>query len=524
MLDRALVEMRGGYVRFHEADLIRRAKAGEFAKRFRDKYERFVNVPLMPVALQQFDNHAAMAKVVAARRAPDHLTWLQSEALLKALDAYDDSDIGSGLCFAHQTGLCVLGMDGDERGAEVLQQWWRADKPERPNLALRGYVLNQKSIAAAFEQMVAKLRADDGGDVLATFQANLQQAKDLAAQYSAVDGYLNTLSEYSHVNTAGALAWIGSLGTQALRAGAPNTLDKALHRRLSVLLTAQLGTRALNLRLAEHAQTGHVPDPARVRRPMLRTLDRAFVASLNNANSNELYKLRLGSGLLLLEAALLLMQAQKLEGDAKWAAQLAAAALTTGAAGLEVMAIGTEQVLARTTQRSVTYQGARISLGRFRLWGAALATAGGVVGIALDWQEGKAAWKTNSALSSAYFVRIGATAVLLTSQGFTAFAQASAYLTWKAQEAVVLRKGWALLAKGSTRLAANRALMLLLGRVAFWAGVVVTIGTVALMILDADALEEWCDRCCYRLNKSEKPYASQEEDLGALLGAIEDVV
>ncbi|WP_426281130.1 T6SS effector BTH_I2691 family protein [Lysobacter soli] len=187
--NKARQTVEGAYVTFNEAELLRRAKAGEFATRFKDKYERRVNMPMMSVALQQFNNHAAMAQAGAARRAPDHLAWLQSERLLKALDAYDDNDTGSGLCFAHQTGLCVLGVDGDERGAKLLRQWWQADKPERPNLALRGYVLNQQSIATALEQTVAKLGTANSSDGLDAFEATLQKSKDLAAQYGAVDGY-----------------------------------------------------------------------------------------------------------------------------------------------------------------------------------------------------------------------------------------------------------------------------------------------------------------------------------------------
>lgn len=68
-------------------------------------------------------------------------------------------------------------------------------------------------------------------------------------------------------------------------------------------------------------------------------------------------------------------------------------------------------------------------------------------------------------------------ASIVTSQGLAAFAQASAYLAWKAQQARAQTTysgvlEW--LAGRSASLSANRAAMLLLSRVAFWAGVVVT--------------------------------------------------
>ncbi|MGG5292452.1 T6SS effector BTH_I2691 family protein, partial [Pseudomonas shirazensis] len=204
--------------------------------------------------------------------------WLQHPRLLAALDLYDQEDLTSGLCFAHQTGLCVLGMEGTVKGAQLLSRWWQSGEVEASNLAMRAYVFNQKSVAEVLAKTQSDLRIlHEPADDWKKLETALQQAKTLAAQFSAIDGHLEQLAQHGHVNTAGALAWIGHLGREALSAGAPNTVDRALHRRLVTLLTASLGEQALNLRLAEHAQAGHTPSPGRVAAPIMRRLDQAYV-------------------------------------------------------------------------------------------------------------------------------------------------------------------------------------------------------------------------------------------------------
>jgi hypothetical protein len=307
-----------------------------------------------------------------------------------------------------------------------------------------------------------------------------------------------------------------------------------LHRRLSVYLTAQLGSQALNLRLAEHTQVGSSPDSGRVQAPILRRLDAAYVDNLRNAHSNQFYKLRVASGLLLLEAILLLLQGRRKDMDQRFLSEVMAASLTSAAAGFELLAVGTEQALNSMGPNSAAARGAQISLGRYRLWGAGLAAAGGLVSIWWDVEDATAAFNKasdssgtrNHSLVVAYGIRAAATLTLLIGQGGIAFSQAGAYFNWLAMQARTTRLSalFHILAYSSTRLAANQTAMLLLSRMTWIGGVIVLGATIVLLILDENALEKWCDRCCYSRDQAAKRYASAEEELSALFGAIEEVL
>ncbi|OCT21284.1 hypothetical protein [Pseudomonas putida] len=80
---------------------------------------------------------------------------------------------------------------------------------------------------------------------------------------------------------------------------------------------------------------------------------------------------------LLLEAGLLLLQGRKDDKDRRFWSEVTAAALTSAAAGMELLAVGTEVTLRGIGENSVTARGAQVSLGRYRLWGAGLAAVGG---------------------------------------------------------------------------------------------------------------------------------------------------
>ncbi len=55
---------------------------------------------------------------------------------------------------------------------------------------------------------------------------------------------------------------------------------------------------------------------------------------------------------------------------------------------------------------------------------------------------------------------------------------------------------------------------------AFWVGLILT---AIIFLLEDDALEKWCKRSSYRLDKSSKPYDELEE-LAALHSAFSEVL
>jgi hypothetical protein len=416
-----------------------------------------------------------------------------------------------------------------------MKTWWCSETFDPDSLALRSFVFNQKSIAEALSALQARPQFMPGGeDELSMMETALKQGKDLATEFGFIDGHLDNLSQHAHINTAGALNWIGQLGRETLRAGAPNSLDRLLHRRLSTYLTAAIGEQAVNLRMAEHKLAGTSASPDRVAAPVLRRLDEAYVTTIMNARSNSFYKSRVASGLLLLEGSLLLLQGRREDMDRRFVSEVMASAMTTAAAGMEFLAVGTEQALSQIGRNSLTARGALISLGRYRLFGVALASAGGIVSIWWDIKDGIEKLRKAEASSStrqhniglAYGVRVAATTTLLSAQSAINFSQAGAYfrfLSIGSSNAGLsyIFKG---LASASAQLARHYTILLLLGSALWIAGALVIITTVVLLLIEEDDLEKWCDSCCYSLNRAAKKFASDEKELEGLAKAIREIL
>lgn len=515
-------------------ELQARAHAGEFDDLFKTRYVSRVDLAAMRAQLAQFESESQTAQAMAETRAADHLRWLQHPQLINAFAAYDTDDLSSGACFAHQAGLCVMGIEGVSAGAELIERWWSAANVEPGNLALRSFVFNQHTIVDVLEQAHARLANQPApDDVWQGLEIALKLGKELAAQFTRVDSYLDLLIKQGHIKTAGILVWLGQLGREAFRVGAPNRLDRSLHRKLSTYLTASLGEQALELRMVEHTESGRSTSPGKVSAPIKKNLEKAYVNNVHNAHSNGFYKLRATSGLLLLEACLVLLQGQHKEKDVRFWSDVIAGGLTVAAAGMELLAVGTEQAMKEVSPKSVTARGSNISLARYRLWGSGLAAAAGMVSIWWDAQDAlKALDSPNSSTHrvnrtvTAYSLRIAANIALIVGQGGTAFAGANFYFSWlstrtpnTAQRTLLLS-----LTKLSTRLAANQAATLLLSRMSWIGGAVALAATIVILIISDDDLETWCERCCFSLNKNKPRFVLDEEELSALFNSIEGVM
>ncbi|MBH3313067.1 hypothetical protein I5P84_26895, partial [Pseudomonas mosselii] len=204
-----------------------------------------------------------------------------------------------------------------------------------------------------------------------------------------------------------------------------------------------------------------------------------------------------------------------------------AAGLASAAAGFELLAVGTEQTLLGVGRTSAIARGADISLGRYRLWGAGLATVGGVVSIAWDISDAEEAKiRSKSMLVAAYRTRVVSTIALLLGQGGIAFSQASALFQWLSISTTSTKISNLLstLSRLSAKLAANRAAMIFLSRLSWIGGAIVLGTTITLLIIDDDALEKWCSKCCFRLKPSSKGYMKDTEELEALFSAMSEVI
>lgn len=527
----ALVAERG---KMKHRELQARAEAGEFSRLFDRKYLPRVDIDAMHHQMRMFEAEGRRARRMAEVREADHLLWLQSPQLLTALHAYDRNDFTSGLNFCHQTGLCVMGMEAFEKGARLLERWWRAQTYDSGNLALRSFVYNQELTQQALVELMAQPLSERGGETeLQRMEDALKQGRALATQFSLIDGHLDRLAHHGPP-PAGVLIWIGLLGRETLRAGAPGNPDRFLHRRLSTYLASSLGAQAVDLRLAEHALAGSAASADRMGGPVIKRLDKAYVDTLNNAHGNSFYKTRIASSLLMLEASLLLLQGRREDMGVRLVSEVMASAFTTAAAGVELFAIGVEHALAEVGNNSLTARGAQISLARYRLWSVALASAGGVVSMGWDIHdaiehEHKAqaiGMAKNDHLAAAYSVRAIETLALIAAQGSITFAESAAlfnYLSIKSNSSV-FAGGYRGLGIKAARLSINRVAMALLGRFLWVAAAAVAGATTVIVIVDEDALEKWCGRCCYRWVSATARYQDADEEMSALLDALEGVV
>ena len=530
------------HVRNYEATVRARVQAkldsGEYRNRFESKYVTppdpgaALQVGAMKEALAGFENQCRIAEQEAARRALPHEVWLQSEQLLDGLDVYDDGDLASGWRFAGQTGLCVFGVEGCESSAEIIQQWWQGEPQDRNNLALRSFGLNQDAILVEMARVRERAKSEaalgDAGFIYQYTRTGLEMAKTLAQLFDKANSVYEEIEKSSTAGlSGGVLAWYASLGRQTLR-HAPQGNEWFVHRATRSWLAASIGDRAVNLRTEELEAIGRSADQSTMRGQIKKNVQMAFATELVDARSSEFYKVRASGWLLLLEAGLLSLRMHSLPKDDRQRAELAAAVLTAGAAGIEMLACGTELVLRHFNAGSTTGVGATVFLGRLRLWGGALAIGGGFVAAIYDWEGGKHAKRGGQrTLARAYQVRSVMTVALAAGQFSVSLAAAHPMFKVLAERAATTRLAvlYDIGARGSGYLArpvVSLALKWIVLRLTY---VVVGV-TVLIAIFDDDALEKWCNRSIFRGPKfqDEDAYEDTTAELEALYGALVEIL
>ncbi|MBB3271492.1 putative DNA-binding protein (UPF0251 family) [Pseudomonas sp. OG7] len=293
------------------------------------------------------------------------------------------------------------------------------------------------------------------------------------------------------------------------------------------------------MRLSEAARNGQSLSSQRSGGQIARFLDQAWAESLMQADGkkSDFYKVRAASLVCLLEGMLMAFKARELpDSDARVKTELLAAAMTTAAAGFEIGASYVDQVATRYGAKSVTGRGAAATLGRLKLWGAGLAGSGGLVLAWWDFADaaenfkyrqqepsGQGTKKTRT-LALAYAMRALATITLSLAEAGTAIAIAKPlfdHLAHSAKSKVVR-----MLATSMGELAkklGTQAARLLLARLvlgAFWVGLALTL---IIYFFEDDALEKWCKRSIFRIEKNSKPHEEQDE-LSALHSAFREAL
>jgi hypothetical protein len=515
-----------------------RRDAGEFKNKFGKKYGRLVDLPAMHSQLDAFERVLACAQQEADDRANDHIRWAYSERFLQALDCYDPEDLISGLAFAEQTGRCIIGMELCAPGSRLLDLWWRSDPTSRRNIALRGTAANQNDIRDEVAALIDTARtAPPEQSWLELPESMTRQAYAAAVAFGHVNTLYEQLQSQGATPSVGLLAWYTVLGRQVLRTAAPNSADHALHRGLRSVLMASVNKEAIKVRVAEAANSGEIARPSRTGRQARYFLDKAWAEGLMGAGKSDFYKVRVSGLACLLEGLLMAFKAGELpDSDARLKTELFAAAMTTAGAGFEMGASYVEQIITRTGANSVTGRGAELALGRLKLSGAALAGVGGLVLAWWDFSDGMQRHKEgrdsksaetrhrSQMLTRAYYARALATVTLSAAEIGTATAIAKPLFEYWANTTKnnFNRRMLIRVSKVSGTLGSQIA-RLLLARIvlgAFWVGLGLT---VIIAIIDDDALETWCQHCCYRLDPSRK-LLKDEKELSELFSALNEIL
>ncbi|SIS08792.1 T6SS effector BTH_I2691 family protein [Pseudomonas putida] len=515
-----------------------RQDAGEFRKRFDKKYGHLVDRQAMHDQLDGFEQAMQHAQQAAEDRAKDHARWVVSERLLQALDRYDNADLISGLAFAEQTGQCVIGMELSEGGTKVLDHWWRSDVADRGNLAIRGITYNQEDLREELAALLEAAKSEPpSASSFALPEALARQAHAAANAFGRINTLYEQMQAQSSTASIGLYAWYVALGRQVLRTATPNSMDRALHQGLRLTLFASVHEAAVDIRLSEAARSGQAIDPQRSAGQVSRYLDQAWAEGLMQARNSDFYKVRVSGLVCLLEGMLMAFKARELpDSDARVKTELLAAAMTTAAAGFEVGASYVDQVVARYGANSVTGRGAAAALGRLKLWGASLAGTGGLVLAWWDYSDSSRHLKElqgtskshpaykSGILAFTYVTRATATIALSLAELGSAIAIAKPlfdHLSKNSRSKIIhtlSRSASVLAGKLGTQAARLLLARLVLG--AFWLGLVMT---VIILILEDDALEKWCKRSTYRINKDADAYDINDE-LPALHSAFSEVI
>lgn len=509
-----------------------RERAKAQAVRNWDRYARKLD-------LQAMDRFRTECEAVARRcedrlqaRADDHLAWLRSEALLRALHAYDREDPVSGGGFRKEVGLALFGMNCTEAGMALVQQWATDLDIAPDNLLMRANCVNQAAVEAEVRQGLRQLQAEFAAAPapdMAMFERAMTVMKNATTLFEKVDDLLEHLP-HGHGGTPAGMALVGYalLGQAAFRTRL--VPGEAWFGKLYLcFLGSTLGRLNARIRWLDLMHQGKpLPDLARSQQQLTRAVKRALEQEILDSPRSQYYKLRVAAVVTLMEGVGFLMRALDDHGRdavARERLELLGAGLVVTSAAFEMLAEGVELAARRYTPRSATVRGASIVLGGIRFWAGALAMAGGAIGAVYDFVDARGAARQEKRGVAGLLALRGMANNSLAMTGFIiGFSYCGPLFDFARRiavnEAVKMHAGRLLSIAN-----AAKARMSLLLRVTVGLNLAGMGLSFVLFLVEDDALEAWCERCSFRKDpdKNQAGFPDQDAELDALYRAFLEV-
>ncbi|WP_369397759.1 hypothetical protein, partial [Pseudomonas plecoglossicida] len=448
-------------------------------------------------------------------RAPDHLRWLQSEALLVALEVFDPHDTEQALLFEDQMGKALVGMNATAAGEQWLEHWRQA-AVSRENLVWRSLAQNQQDI----QDEVARLFSDQGALAFLDPEALQTRLKKLADLYDKSHALLDSLADSttgppSSYLVGGALL-IDTLGNSVFQSPLATLVDKPFNKVLAATIQARLGRFARHFRL-EMRDGKALSRGAQAR--LDRAIDRGFDDALRAETKGPMAELRVGRVLVFLELWNLYNKLAVTDKHSREYVEVVAAVVALTAAGVELGA--TAVAIAGRSSNVAVQQGAKVFSGGLRLTAGTLAGAAAAVGAWYDLQDFNLNLKLyNHSIAGFYLLRgatqLGATSLSI-SVGLGLANPFFEYLLKKYGNRLILGPLIKIGARTSTALAARMVPML---RIFFGLNLVILSLILIEIFVLPDALQRYLDHCTFRKNRSNGIAETEEREIEILQNAI----
>ncbi len=540
------------------------------------KYESRLDTIEMERFYVTLKAHIANASDTVEARAAQHLRWFESDRLVSAFDTFDPTDSRSGLSFAVHAALCTYGIAGCKAAEDKLDAWIKAPSVERRNLYMRGVYYNQDDLIAAAilanAEITSAVASVDHASAIGPAMV-LRAVKGLVDGFKKIDSAFdewvrNQGQDFSRKWSKGyevVLYHKASDMTRAVfRTGLGGTFDKIVTARISGLLYARLGgvtasiafdeilltipkekiathQRERTERRAEQRRTDKASTKAtKVASQVEGSLEVLIADAQAKANkkltlgqlqgnaspsTNNYHQTRLGVVLGCIEMIALGEKLTHFDNDTKGWLEVGGSVMAVGSIVLDTYYSAAKAIREIEPYKSVNAinKGADIVRGGFKLGAGVLGMGAGLCGAYLDYQklkttDDKTLKMIYGARSFTGFVSAGLT--ILAAYSYTGPLLAHAAKGY-AKHSLRYR---ALSAFGDVASVLAKRVRLLVWVARWsWAGLALTVFEIGYLYFKDNELQDWCDKCVFRKDKTYKNWAGREVKADHFDGASREI-